>query len=279
MTVGLIVALALAVLIGVSLGTLGSGGSIITMPVLVYVARIPTHTAVGMSLVIVGTTAAVGSYLQRSGQFLGPAFPRPNVRAAEDVPGAEPDPAGIDIRAAVIFAATGMAGAFVGARLTHLVSGDVLMRLFPVLMLLAGWRMLARNGLSAGMRACNVPRCAGVGIALGVLTGFLGVGGGFLIVPALVLFAGLDMKRAVPTSLAIIAFNSLGGLAGQLRYAQFDWLLTAAFLSSALIGMFGGTMIAKKLSADHLRRGFAWVIVLLGVAIIGGQILGGAGRI
>jgi hypothetical protein len=273
------VALVLAVLIGVSLGTLGSGGSVITVPVLVYVARIPAHTAIGMSLVIVGMTAAVGSYLQRGGQILGPAFPRQDVRVAEDMFGAEPDPAGIDIRAAVIFAATGMAGAFVGARLTHLVSGDVLMRIFAVLMLLAGWRMLARNGRSAGMRACNVPRCAGVGLLLGMMTGFLGVGGGFLIVPALVLFAGLDMKRAVPTSLAIIAFNSLGGLAGQLRYAQFDWLLTAAFLSSALIGMFVGTMIAKKLSADHLRRGFAWAIIVLGAAILGRQMLGGAGRI
>jgi hypothetical protein len=278
-TVSLIVALALAVLIGVSLGTLGSGGSIITMPVLVYVARIPTPTAVGMSLVIVGATAAVGSYLQGGGLILGPEFPRPNVRAVEDMPGAEPDSAGIDIRAAVIFAATGVVGAFLGARLTHLVSGDVLMRMFAVLMLLAGWRMLARNGQSAGPRTCHLPQCTAAGLALGVLTGFLGVGGGFLIVPALVLFAGLDMKRAVPTSLAIIAFNALGGLAGQLRYAQFDWLLTAAFLSSALIGMFGGTMISKKLSADHLRRGFAWAIIVLGAAILGRQMLGGAGRI
>jgi hypothetical protein len=251
-TAGLIVALALAVLIGVSLGTLGSGGSIITMPVLVYVARIPTHTAVGMSLVIVGTTAAVGSYLQsRTGGF--------------------------DRRSAVIFAATGMAGAFVGARLTHLVSGDVLMRIFAALMLLAGWRMVARNGLSDGPRACRVPRCAAAGLALGVLTGFLGVGGGFLIVPALVLFAGLDMKRAVPTSLAVIAFNSLGGLVGQLRYVDVDWALTGAFLGSALIGMVGGTTIASRLSADHLRRAFAWAIILLGVAILAKQILGGAG--
>ena len=273
------VALVLAVLIGVSLGTLGSGGSVITVPVLVYVARIPAHTAIGMSLVIVGMTAAVGSYLQRGGQILGPAFPRQDVRVAEDMFGAEPDPAGIDIRAAVIFAATGMAGAFVGARLTHLVSGDVLMRIFAVLMLLAGWRMLARNGRSAGMRACNVPRCAGVGLLLGMMTGFLGVGGGFLIVPALVLFAGLDMKRAVPTSLAIIAFNSLGGLAGQLRYADVNWAVTLAFLGFALVGMFGGTTIARNLSADSLRRGFAWAIIVLGAAILGRQMLGGAGRI
>lgn len=254
MTIGLIVALVLAVLIGVSLGTLGSGGSIITLPVLVYAARVPSHAAVGMSLVIVGTTAAVGSYLQsRAGGF--------------------------DRRSAVIFAATGVAGAFGGARLTHLVSGDVLMRIFAVLMFLAGWRMLGSDGLSAGPRSCHVPRCAGAGLMLGALTGFLGVGGGFLIVPALVLFAGLDMKRAVPTSLAIIAFNSLGGLLGQLRYAEFNWVLTAGFLGSALAGMFGGTMIARNLSADHLRRGFAWAIILLGAAIVAHQALAGAGII
>jgi len=254
MTASLLLAFLLAVLVGVSLGTLGSGGSIITVPLLVYVARIPAHTAVGMSLVIVGATAAVGCYLQsRTGGF--------------------------DRRSAVIFAATGVAGAFAGARLTHLVPGDVLMRMFAVLMLLAGWRMLARNGLPAGVRACNVPRCAGVGLVLGVLTGFLGVGGGFLIVPALVLFAGLDMKRAVPTSLAIVAFNALGGLVGQLRYLDFNWTLTSAFLGFALAGMFGGAMIARRLSADHLRRGFAWAIILLGVAILAGQILGGSGPV
>jgi hypothetical protein len=98
-------------------------------------------------------------------------------------------------------------------------------------------------------------------------------------VPALVVFAGLHMKRAVPTTLAIIAFNALGGLAGQLRYAQFDWLLTAAFLSSVLIGMFGGTIIAARLSADSLRRGFAWAIIVPGAAILRRQMLGGAGRI
>ena len=249
MTLGIAAALILAVLIGVSLGTLGSGGSIITMPVLVYVARVPAHAAVGMSLMIVGTTAAVGSLLQSR-------------------------TAGFDRRAAGLFAITGAAGAFAGARLTHLVSGDVLMRIFAVLMLMAGWRMLARNGLAAGPRACSLVRCAGVGLCLGVLTGFLGVGGGFLIVPALVLFAGLDMKRAVPTSLAIIAFNAFGGLAGQLRYAAFDWGLTAALLASALAGMVGGSALARRLSAEHLRRAFAGAIILLAIAIFAYQAVG-----
>jgi len=220
--------------------------------VLVYVARIPTHSAVGMSLVIVGTTAAVGSLLQsRAG--------------------------GLDRRAAAIFALTGTAGAFAGARFTHLVAGATLMRVFAALMLLAGWRMLSRNGLARGPGSCRVVRCAGVGLAVGALTGFLGVGGGFVIVPALVLFAGLDMKRAVPTSLAIIAFNSLGGLVGQLQFAAFDWGLTAAFLASALAGMLGGSMVATRLSAEHLRRAFAWAIILLGAAILAYQAAGRAG--
>ena len=252
MSAALGLALLLAVLIGVSLGTLGSGGSIITLPVLVYVAGIPAHTAVGMSLVIVGTTAAVGSYLQsRAGGLHG--------------------------RAAAIFAVTGAIGAFAGARLTHLVAGSTLMAIFAALMLLAGWRMLAPGAVPAVPGGCRVPRCAGIGLALGVLTGFLGIGGGFLIVPALVLVAGLDMKRAVPTSLAIIAFNAAGGLAGQLRYAAFDWNLTAAFLGSALIGMVGGSMITRRISGETLRRGFGWAVIALGAAILGYQALARAG--
>jgi uncharacterized protein len=252
MSAALAAALLLAVLIGVSLGTLGSGGSIITMPVLVYVAGIPAHIAVGMSLVIVGTTAAVGSYLQsRSGGF--------------------------DRRAAAIFAITGMAGAYAGAKLTQLVSGGALMAIFAALMLIAGWRMLGRPATGAAQRPCSVPRCAAVGLALGVLTGFLGIGGGFLIVPALVLVAGLDMKRAVPTSLAIIAFNAVGGMAGQLRYVSFDWLLTAAFLASAMAGMVGGSMVTRGMSAESLRRAFAWAVIALGAAILGFQVLARAG--
>jgi hypothetical protein len=254
MSGALILALLLAVLIGISLGTLGSGGSIITMPVLVYVAGIPAHTAVGMSLVIVGTTAAVGAVLQSRR-------------------------AGLDTRAAAIFAATGAAGAFAGARLTHLVSGGALMAIFAGLMLIAGWRMLAQVPPGAAPRSCSVVRCAGIGLALGVLTGFLGIGGGFLILPALVLAAGLDMKRAVPTSLAIIAFNAAGGLAGQLRYAAFDWTLTAGFLASALAGMLGGSTIARRLSAGSLRRGFAWAVIALGTAILGFQALSRMGLV
>jgi uncharacterized membrane protein YfcA len=252
MTASLILALLLAVLIGVSLGTLGSGGSIITMPVLVYVAGVPAHTAVGMSLVIVGATAAAGSWLQSRR-------------------------VGLEARAAAIFAVTGAAGAYGGAQLTPLVGSATLMGIFAVLMLLAGWRMLAARADPPAPRKCRVWRCAVTGLALGVLTGFLGIGGGFLIVPALVLAAGLDMKRAVPTSLAIIACNAAGGLAGQARQAAFDWGLTAAFLGLALTGMVGGSMITRHVAGDRLRRGFGWAVIALGTAILGVQLLRGAG--
>jgi uncharacterized protein len=237
------IALLLSALIGVSLGLLGSGGSIITLPVLVYIAGVPAHQAVGMSLVIVGSTSALGVLLNlRQGAF--------------------------DLRAATFFALSGMAGALVGAKFTHLVSAPVLLLLFGALMLVVGLRMLRRGVSTAPAQPCRPWRCLAVGVAVGWLTGFLGVGGGFLILPALVLFAGLEMKPAIGTSLAIIAINCLGGLIGQLRYLHFEWWLTLGFMLAAAAGMFAGTVLAKRLSAAALRRGFAWCVVLLGLALV-----------
>jgi uncharacterized membrane protein YfcA len=246
-------AIVLAAMIGLSLGLLGSGGSIITLPVLVYVAHIPTHQAVGMSLVIVGGTSALGTLLNlRQGAF--------------------------DWRAATFFSVSGMAGAFVGAKFTHLVSAPMLMFLFGALMLVVGIRMLQSGEPESVSRECRPLRCLGVGVAVGWLTGFLGVGGGFLILPALVLFAGLEMKPAVGTSLAIIAVNCIGGLIGQLRYVNLDWQLTLGFLLAAITGMFAGSALAKQLSAAVLRRGFACCVVLLGIVLVArnGMALAGA---
>jgi uncharacterized protein len=242
MTLHLGLALALAALIGISLGLLGSGGSIITLPVLVYVARIPVNQAVGMSLVVVGGTAAWGSFLRfRQGQFA--------------------------LKPAAFFASSGMAGAFFGAKLTHLVSPSLLMLLFGLLMLIVGTAMWRKGEHPLSAQSCHPTRCLAVGVIVGVLTGFLGVGGGFVILPALVLFAGVNMKEAIGTSLAIIALNSFAGLTGQLRYIRFDWSLTLAFLSVAIIGMFSGQTLANRLSGEALRRAFAWSIILLGIII------------
>ncbi len=246
-------ALLLALAIGLSLGLLGSGGSIITLPVLVYVAGIPAHQAVGMSLVVVGGTSIVGSLLNaRRGSF--------------------------DWKAGAFFAVSGIVGAFVGAKFTHLVSALVLLLLFGALMLVVGVRLLLKNETDAQHQPCRLWRCLGAGVTVGILTGFLGVGGGFLILPALVLFAGLEMKRAIGTSLAVIAVNCVGGLIGQLRYVNLNWPLTLAFLAAAVVGMFAGTALTGRLSASTLRCGFAWCVLLLGVALVGwnGLALAGA---
>jgi len=235
-------ALVLAGLVGLSLGLLGSGGSIVTLPVLVYVASIPVNQAVGMTLVIVGGTSALGSLLHlRRGNF--------------------------DLRAAAFFSVSGIVGAFIGAKFTHLVSATMLMFLFGALMLVIGIRLLRNGEAKSVAHECRPVRCLAIGVAVGVLTGFLGVGGGFLILPALVLFAGVEMKPAIGTSLAIIAVNCVGGLVGQLRYVNFDWRLTLGFLLAAIAGMFLGAALAKQLSAAVLRRGFAWCVVLLGFVL------------
>lgn len=236
-------ALILSSLVGVTLGTFGSGGSILAMPVLVYVAHIPTDSAVGMSLVIVGATAAVGCVIQARAH-------------------------GIDREAASVFAVTGAVGAFAGSRLTHLVDPDVLMLIFGGLMLVAGYRMTQAGMAGSARPKRSLPRSMVIGVALGVLTGFLGVGGGFLIVPALVLLLGVDTKRAVPTSLAVIAFNAAGGVLGHVQQAHVDWALTGPFLAAALAGIAVGAWIVRRLSTSSLRLAFGIGILLLGTAIV-----------
>jgi uncharacterized protein len=236
-------ALVLAALVGLCLGLLGSGGSIVTLPVLVYVARVPAHQAVGMSLVIVGATSAVGSLVNlRRGAF--------------------------DLRAGAFFAATGIVGAFFGAKFTHMVSARVLLLCFGGLMSVVGLRMVLGSQNAPPGRQCRPLRCLVTGIAVGLLTGFLGVGGGFVILPALVLFAGLEMKAAIGTSLAVIAVNSLAGLVGQLHYVQFDWPVTLGFLGAALAGMVGGSAVASRISSQSLRRAFAGSIIVLGMFLL-----------
>ena len=225
-------ALALAALIGVSLGVLGSGGSIVTLPVLVYVAHVPANEAVGMSMAIVGATSLFGALL--------------HLRRGNIAP-----------KAALIFSVTGMAGAFLGSTGTHLLSKRALMLLFAGLMLIVGSLMM-RGGIRLDRKkVCSIPRCLAVGFGVGLLTGFLGVGGGFLIVPALVLAAGLETRLAGGTSLAVIAMNSTTGLIGQLRYVHVDWSLLGGFLLFAFAGMLTGIGFARRLHENLLRRLFA----------------------
>ena len=238
-------ALTLAVAIGFTLALLGSGGSIITLPVLVYAAGVPVASAVGMSLGIVGATSLVGGLVQhRRGLVHWPA--------------------------AALFGVSGMIGAVGGAQFTPLVSPAILMLLFGALMLVIAMRMLSTGAASEFEPApdCRPVRCALAGLGVGVLTGFLGVGGGFLIVPAMVVFARLPIKVAAGTSLLVIAANSFAGLVAQIRHATFDWSVAGLFLIAALVGMGIGLLMNRQIPAASLRRRFGWFVLAVAVFVI-----------
>ncbi len=238
-------ALILAVAIGLSLGLLGSGGSIVTLPVLVYAAGVPITSAVGMSLAIVGGTSAAAAWLKhRQGLVHG--------------------------RATMLFGVTGMAGAWVGAQFTRLVPPPVLMLLFAGLMTVIAVRMLAQRGDDTvqPLPDCRPVRCGTAGLVVGMLTGFLGVGGGFLLVPAMILFARLPMPTAVGTSLAVVAANSVAGLAVHLRHGGLDVRTTLVFLAATLLGMLAGVRLGGRVPTTVLRRAFGWLVLAVAGFVI-----------
>lgn len=227
-----------AVAIGLALGLTGAGGSILTLPVLVFLADVPPRQAVGLSLLIVGTAALAGA-IQRA-------------RAGE-----------LHLKAAGMFVISGMLGAVAGSRFTSLVSPSVLLISFAVIMIFVGVRMLLpRKGEPQPEPECRPLRCLLAGGGVGILTGFLGVGGGFLLVPALVKFARLPLRMATGTSLAIIAFNSAAGFFSHLGEAAIPWLLAGVFAAIAVAGVLAGGKLASLIPEKGLRRGFG-VLVLL----------------
>lgn len=241
----MITALLLGAAIGIALGILGGGGSIITLPVLVYAAGVPAPEAVGMSLAVVGTTSLVGGGLNLKRGLVHP-------------------------KAAALFSSTGIIGALAGAQLTHLVSPAVLLLLFAALMVVIASLMLLRSGKPKPKPGvvCHWPRCAATGLGVGVLTGFLGVGGGFLIVPAMVIFGRLAMKTAIGTSLLVIAVNSFAGLAAHLQKTSFDWGMAGLFTAVALVGMLIGLRFASRISAERLNRWFAWFVLAVAAFVV-----------
>jgi uncharacterized membrane protein YfcA len=243
----LILALLGALAIGLSLGLLGSGGSILTVPVLHYLVGQPDKVAIGGSLLVVGLIAAAGSVpyaLRRQ----------------------------VDWRNVAWFGLPGMAGAFAGATLARWVPGTVQLTVFAGVMLLAAWRML--RGGTVNRPDHDAPRIAvvGGGIGVGLLSGLVGVGGGFLIVPALVLLAGVPMASAVGTSLAVITLNSFSGFA---RYVgvlareglALDWRVLATVAAVGIVGSFAGQRIGQRLPQATLRRLFGAFLVVMGLFI------------
>ncbi|HMO56589.1 MAG TPA: sulfite exporter TauE/SafE family protein [Roseiflexaceae bacterium] len=238
-----LLALLLGSLIGLSLGMLGGGGSILTVPALVYVLGQEPHAAVSASLVIVGLNAATGAWFhQRAGH--------------------------VRLRSAAIFGGTGLAAAFAGARISQLIPSAMLMLFFAMLMLVVAALMLRGSSLGHTESLPVWWKVLLGGLGVGFLTGFLGVGGGFLIVPALVLLLGMSMRDAVGSSLVVIAINSAAGLAGHLGESGVSWLLVGLLLAGGLPGLLVGTRLAQRLPVVRLRQGFAMLVILLGSVLL-----------
>lgn len=244
----MLLALLGALAIGLSLGLLGSGGSILTVPVLHYLVGHPEKLAIGGSLLVVGLIAASASVpyaLQRQ----------------------------VDWRNVVRFGVPGMLGAWLGATLARWVPGPVQLVAFAAVMLVAAWRMLS-SGV-AGRGQGNEPRRLAVvagGFGVGALSGLVGVGGGFLIVPALVLLAGVPMASAVGTSLAVIALNAFTGFARYLdvlerESLQLDWAVLFAVAGVGIAGSFAGHRLGRRLPQALLRKAFGVFLVAMGLFV------------
>lgn len=242
----MLAALAGFVAVGIALGLLGGGGSILAVPVLVHLLDLPAGVAVPMSLPVVGVTAAIGAAARwRSG----------HLRLGE----------------AALFAAVTMAASFVAAYLGASLADDLRLGLFVVVMLLAAvmlWRRATRPTQPSAAPTTDRWRLAAAGLAVGTLTGLVGVGGGFLIVPALVGALGFTMPHATATSLAVIALNTLAAGLGWIGRVTLDASLTATVTGAALVGMAIGTRLAPRVPAVLLTKGFAVLLVVVALMMV-----------
>lgn len=239
--------LLLSVLIGLSLGLVGGGGSMVTIPVLVYVLGVEAHQAIAMALVIVGTTSLGAAAMH---------YRRNNVR----------------LPAALLFGGAGIAGSYLGSRLTGLLSAHVLLLLFSLLMVIVGVTMLKgrssqRSGRKIHLPALRWMNSIWAGFFVGTLTGFLGVGGGFLIVPAFMFLSGLEVKPAMGTSPVVIAMNSFSGVVAHRGELGGALCLAGMVTAAALVGTVGGSLFAHKASPQLLRKVFAWLVIAIGLAV------------
>ena len=258
----------LGALVGLSLGLTGGGGAIFAVPLLVYGLRVDPREAIGVSLVTVGATALVG-FVQRWRVGL------------------------VEMRTGLLFAAAGMTTAPLGAWLAVRIPEALLLVMFAVLMLVVALRMWSKARDVAERHVLVVrpdepgpvcrrdpqgvlhwnSRCAlllvGVGLATGMLTGLFGVGGGFIIVPALVFFSGMGIQRAVGTSLLVIALVSVSGIASLVIAGRtMPWSIVAWFAGGSLSGLFIGTRLAARLGGTTLQRVFALAIILIALFVI-----------
>lgn len=249
LSVNLVLVLALSLLIGVSLGVLGGGGSILTVPILVYVAGMDAKEAIAASLFVVGVTSAAGAISHaRQGR--------------------------VRWRTGLIFGAAGVVGAFLGGLLGGHLPGELLLLAFALMMIATSVAMIrGRRAVEPTKKHSELPvlRVLLDGLVVGLVTGLVGAGGGFLVVPALALLGGLPMAVAVGTSLLVIAMKSLGGLFGYLSTVSLDWPLVIAVTVAAIIGSVVGGRVAGRIPEEALRKGFGYFVLVMGAFVLSQQ--------
>lgn len=241
---------ALAVLIGVALGLMGGGGSILTVPILVYVVGMSAHQAIAVSLIVVGATA-VAALL-------------PHARAGR-----------VQWATGALFGVTSMVGAYGAGQVAHYIPDAVLLIVFGALMLTTAIAMMRGGGklttTDAPPRSWHelpLLQISVQGLGVGALSGLVGAGGGFLIVPALVLLGKLPMRVAVGTSLFVIAMNSSAGLAAHLQTIEVDWPVALMMTGASIAGSLLGSTLAGRIPEALLKRGFAWFVIVIGVFVL-----------
>ena len=250
-----------AVLIGISLGLIGGGGSILTVPVLVYIFKVDATLATSYSLFIVGSTSLIGAYK--------------NYRKQQT-----------DIRTAILFGVSSITTVFLTRKFiipdipdTIFTIGDtaitkslLTMVLFAALMLMASTSMIRSKTPPEGEVGENssgvIAKLLLYGVGIGLVTGLLGAGGGFLLIPALVLLLNMPMKKAVGTSLLIIALNSLIGFTGDLGQVEIDWQMLLILTAISISGILIGSRMSKSIPGAKLKKGFGWFVLIMGVYIL-----------
>lgn len=252
LSAALLLTLVLSIVVGVSLGLLGGGGSILTVPILTYVLGMdPTH-AITSSLFVVGVTSLVGVVR--------------HARAGR-----------VAWRTGVVFGLAGMAGAFIGGLIGGRIPGVILMVLFAVMMIVTSIAMIRgrkERGPDDPAPTRHPARSLLDGFAVGFATSLVGAGGGFLVVPALALLGGLPMAMAIGTSLLVIAMQSSAGLAGHLVSVSLDWPVVLAVTAAAVVGSFLGSALVGRIPERSLRKGFGYFVLVMGVFVFAKELPG-----
>jgi uncharacterized membrane protein YfcA len=239
----LVATIAMAAVVGVALGMLGGGGSILMVPLLTYIGGLDPKQAIATSLLVVGATSAIGA--------IG------HTRAGR-----------VRWRVGLAVGLAGMAGAYGGGQLGRFVSGTALLIGFAILMCAAAVAMLRQRIDRSDNGRAPARRLVALGLAVGAVIGLVGAGGGFLLVPALALLGALPMPAAVGTSLVVIAMQSFAGLAGHLAGTPIDWRLAGLVTGAAVVGGLVGGRLTAMVDPDTLRQAFGWFVLAMSSLIL-----------